>query len=414
VVLLLLIGVVGGVAMAAVAGARRTQSSFPAYLASTNPADVQVFTEFDPITGTGYSPRVDRAIAGVRYVRRAVDVIGFDGTLQPLGPARRGAVPGEAPPSLEGSPDGEYFTQDRLRVVRGRMADPSRSNEMVMSAGAAAEEGLRIGSALRLAFFTTAQVNSSSFAGYPADKPHLVIALKLVGIVEDSAQIVQDDDAALGDQLAVITPALTRRLESCCAYYSYVSLQLDGGTRHEPAVLSAMRKITPDLGQAGGSQTSAPLVAKAERTIRPEAIAFGVFGLITFLAALVIGGQVVSRLVRRNAEDGAVLRALGAGPAMSICDGLIGVVGAVLAGAVLAVAVAVGLSPLAPIGPVRPVYPDPVPPEYSIDRLTWTIASRLDAVMPGWPGVAQDRLPADVPGTRRGCPGVPRRPGEGC
>ena len=358
VVLLLLIGVVGGVAMAAVAGARRTQSSFPVYLASTNPADVQVFTEFDPITGTGYSARVDRAIAGVRYVRRAVDVIGFDGTLQPLGVASRGAVPGEAPPSLEGSPDGEYFTQDRVSVVQGRMADPARSNEMVMSAGAAAEEGLRIGSALRLAFFTTAQVNSSSFAGYPADKPYLVIALKLVGIVEDNAQIVQDDDAALGNQLAVVTPALTRRLESCCAYYSYVSLQLDGGTRHEPAVLSAIRKITPDLGQAGGSQTSAPLVAKAERTIRPEAIAFGVFGLITFLAALVIGGQVVSRLVRRNAEDGAILRALGAGPAMTICDGLIGVVGAVLAGAVLAVAVAVGLSPLAPIGPVRPVYPD--------------------------------------------------------
>ena len=356
VVLLLLIGVVGGVSMAAVAGARRTQSSFPVYLASTNPADVQAFTEFDPITGTGYSPRVDRAITGVRYVRRAVDVIGFDGTLQPLGPALRGGVPGEAPPSFEGSPDGEYFTQDRVSVVQGRMADPARSNEMVMSAGAAAEESLRIGSALRLAFFTTAQVNSA-FAGYPAGKPYLVIALKLVGIVEDNAQIVQDDDAALGNQLAVITPALTRRLESCCAYYSYVSLQLDGGRRHEAAVVSAVRKITPDLGQAGGAQTSAPLVAKAERTIRPEAIAFGVFGLITFLAALVISGQVVSRLVRRNAEDGAILRALGAAPAMTVCDGLIGVVGAVVAGSLLAVALAVGLSPLAPIGPVRPVYP---------------------------------------------------------
>ena len=78
-----------------------------------------MFTEFDPITGTGYSPKVDRAIARVRYVRRAVDVIGFDGTLQPLGPARQGGVPGEAPPSVEGSPDGEYFTQDRVSLVRG-------------------------------------------------------------------------------------------------------------------------------------------------------------------------------------------------------------------------------------------------------------------------------------------------------
>ena len=87
--LVLLLGLVGGVAMAAVAGARRTQSSFPAYLASTNPGDLQAFTEFDPISGTGYSPKVDRAIARVRYVRRAADVIGFDGTLQPLGPVAR-------------------------------------------------------------------------------------------------------------------------------------------------------------------------------------------------------------------------------------------------------------------------------------------------------------------------------------
>jgi FtsX-like permease family len=355
--LIVLIGVVGGVAMAAVAGARRTQSSFPAYLASTNPGDVQVFTEFDPITGTGYSARIDRAIARVRYVRRAADVIGFDGTLQVLGPGSAGGVPGEAPPSVEGSPDGEYFTQDRVSVVQGRMADPSRSDEIVMSAGAAAEEGLRVGSVLRLAFFTTAQVNSSSFAGYPADKPHLVITLRLVGIIEFDAQIVQDDDAALGNQLAVLTPALTRRLESCCAYYSYVSLQLDGGTRHEATVLSATTKITPPLGQVGGSQTSAPLVAKAERTIRPEAVALGLFGLITALAALVISGQLISRLVRRDAEDGAILRALGAAPAMTICDGLIGVVGAVVTGSLLAVAVAVLLSPLAPIGPVRPVYP---------------------------------------------------------
>jgi len=42
--------------------------------------------------------------------------------------------------------------------------------------------------------------------------------------------------------------------------------------------------------------------------------AFEAFGLIAALAALVISGQMIGRLVRRNAEDGAVLRALGAGP----------------------------------------------------------------------------------------------------
>src|ERR1022692_2274363 len=56
----------------------------------------------------------------------------------------------------------------------------------------------------------------------------------------------------------------------------------------------------------------------------------------------------------------------------------------------------------------------PVPLEYSIGWLTCAIASRLDVVMVGLPGAAKDRLSADVPGTRPGRRGVPRRPGEGC
>jgi hypothetical protein len=58
--------------------------------------------------------------------------------------------------------------------------------------------------------------------------------------------------------------------------------------------------------------------------------------------------------------------------------------------------------------------PELVALEYSIGCVTCTVADMMDAVMVGLPGAAQDRLPADVPGTRPGCPGVPRRPGEGC
>ena len=54
-----------------------------------------------------------------------------------------------------------------------------------------------------------------------------------------------------------------------------------------------------------------------------------------------------------------MLRALGARPAMTAADGLTGILGAVVAGSLLAVGVAVALSPVAPIGPVRPVYPSP-------------------------------------------------------
>ncbi len=358
--LVVLIGVVGGVALAAVAGARRTQSSFPTYLASTNPSDLGMFTEFGPATNTGYSARVSEAVARVPFVERAVPVVGFDGTLQVLGHHHGRGVPGEAPPAVEGSTgtDAAYFSTDRVTVLQGRMADPKRADEIVMSAGAAAQYGLHLGSTLPVAFFTDAQAGQPNFSGYPHDKPHLIVPFKLVGIVEWDTQVVQDDDAALGNQIAVITPALTRQLETCCAYYSYVSFHLKGGLAHEAAVVSAVNKVIPDLGPVGGSTTNAPYVAKAERAIRPEAIALGVFGLIAALAALVINGQVISRLIRRNAEEAAIVRALGAGPVMAMADGLAGVVGAVAAGSLLAVGVAVGLSPLAPIGPVRPVYPD--------------------------------------------------------
>ncbi len=360
--LILIIGAIGGVAMASAAGARRTQSAFPVYLKSTNPSNVQAFTEFDPITNVGYSARVDRAISRIRYVKRSVDVIGFDGTLQVLGThgkIRSQTIPGEAPPSVEGSLNGEYLTQDRVTLVKGRLANPDRENEFVMSAGAAAEEGLRLGSKLPVAFFTTAQVNSPKFAGYPKDRPNLLIDLKLVGIVQADFQVVQDDDALLGDQFAVLSPALTRRLAPCCAYYSYVGLQLQNDARHESYVIAAVKKVTPNLGPAGGSQTDAPEVARVERAIRPQDIAFGAFGLIAGLAVLLIGSQIIARLTRRNENDGAILRALGAGPSVITADGLIGIGGSVVAGSVLAVAVAVGLSPLAPFGAVRSVYPDP-------------------------------------------------------
>jgi hypothetical protein len=51
---------------------------------------------------------------------------------------------------------------------------------------------------------------------------------------------------------------------------------------------------------------------------------------------------------------------------------------------------------------------DPVPLEYSTEGLTCPIASRPVAVMVGWPGAAQDRLLADVPGPRCGRAVVPR------
>ena len=98
---------------------------------------------------------------------------------------------------------------------------------------------------------------------------------------------------------------------------------------------------------------------QGEQAVRPLSLALGVFGVIAGLAALVIGSQSITRLVRRSSSDREVLRALGGGPADTTADGLLGILAAVALGALGAAGVAIAISPLAPLGPVRAVLPAP-------------------------------------------------------
>ena len=116
------------------------------------------------------------------------------------------------------------------------------------------------------------------------------------------------------------------------------------------------------------------VLARAERTLKPESIALGVFGGIAGLAALLIAGQVIGRRIRLNTDELDVLRALGADPQMTIGDGLVGTMGAVLLGTLLAGLVAVGLSPLGPLGPIGPLIPLAL-------RVDWTVVGLGMAVL---------------------------------
>jgi hypothetical protein len=106
-------------------------------------------------------------------------------------------------------------------------------------------------------------------------------------------------------------------------------------------------------------QVAAQTAQEADESIRPEGLALGAFGCIAGLTALLIALEEMARQRRNRDEDLAIMRSLGASPAMTVADGLIGTAGAVAVGGLVAGAVAVALSPFAPIGPARPVYPDP-------------------------------------------------------
>lgn len=109
--LVLLIGLVGGVAIGSAAAARRTQSSFSVFLSSTNPSDLSV-----PIypagaigtSGPSYSARLTNQIAGlpgVKHVEAWVDVN--------AAPLRPGPPPWVTWPRSTRPPASTAFTSNR-------------------------------------------------------------------------------------------------------------------------------------------------------------------------------------------------------------------------------------------------------------------------------------------------------------
>jgi hypothetical protein len=352
--IVLLVGLVGGVAMGAVAAARSTQSSFPTLLRSVDASDLGGAVSFyNPSTGfkAGYYPSLVRTIEHLPHVKNLESEVGLG--LLPLG-ANGLPVPA-ANWVADGSVNGLGFDEDRLIVAHGRLPDPQRPDEFVMDSATAKSWGVHLGEVVSFGVFTNAQS-----VGNPGGlRPISRLTAKLVGIGTTSAEnLVEDqfDADAGGSQTVLFTPALTKRLLRCCAENTIVGAQVDGGGRYESTVAAEIARVLPKAVPFSAVLASTS-IAKAERAVRPESIALAVFGGIAAMAALVIGGQVIGRRIRMDEDDLDVLRALGAGPAMTLSDGLVGVLAAVIAGSLLAAVVAVSLSPVAPLGPARPYLP---------------------------------------------------------
>ncbi|MGC1420483.1 MAG: FtsX-like permease family protein [Acidimicrobiales bacterium] len=344
----LLVGSIGGLALGSVSAARRTQASFNVFLASTNPSDLTV---------TLYAPNVSSVLARLPHVRH-VSMSSYGMNAFP--PGHDGA-PDFVPALLDGdvtstgSMTGEYFTQDKVAVLAGRMADPRKADEFMADAEAEHLMGWHLGEYVKMYFYTNAQAARSDF-GTNKVKPHAILSMHLVGTIVLNDDVLLDQVDRKPDFM-IFTPALTRQYVNNAINYNQYGLQLDHGLRDLSAVQREIISILP-RGTTYSFGISSVIAAEVNRSIEPESIALGVFGLITLLVALVIAAGLVARTLRSESDDIDVMRALGANPTMTSLASLLGLIAAIVLGAVLAVGVAVLLSPLSPIGPVRPVYPD--------------------------------------------------------
>jgi hypothetical protein len=363
--IVLLVALVGGLSMGAVAAARRTQSAFPIYAAATKVPELNGITDFvsglSGAAGLGYDPARLRAIARLPHVQSIISFAGLNTV-----PLSKNGVPISVPdfPAESGEGAGSLVnikTQVAgfgASIVSGRLPNPARPDEFAVTPATAQHFHLHVGEVVPFGVYTNAQTLLPKF-GTAAVKPYRRFDGTLVGIAVSSDEIVQDDVDALNDNLFVFSQALTRQFLTCCTAYTPSSVVVAGGNRYVNTVQREISNVLPKGFPPFAANPGTLLVTKAERAIKPESIALAVFGGITALAALLIGAQLIGRQLRRDAEELETLRALGAPPATTIADGLLGVVAALGLGALLAVGVALGLSPLAPLGPTRPVYPYP-------------------------------------------------------
>ena len=234
-----------------------------------------------------------------------------------------------------------------------------------MTADAARLLHWHVGQVVPMVAYSFQQVATAG-TGVPKGPPLLRVNAKIVGQVALSNAIV-NDSVDRYPTYVLFTPALTKKvIAGAGAGFPSYTLRLDHGSKDVAAVERELINALPP-GSFYNFHVTSVFEGEAERAIKPESIAVGVFGAIALLAALLIASQAISRAIRRNARDLVALRALGAGPAMTATDSLLGILGAIVIGAVIACALSVGLSPVSPIGAVRQV--DPAP-GFSFD---WTV-----------------------------------------
>ncbi len=357
-----LVGVIGGIALASVTAARRTDSSYPDYLASTNPSGL-IIQPNSNFTGTETVAQAYRLYQQLLAQMRHLPHVTGLATADAFNAVRLTPRGGYGPVlftqvQLVASGSGMFTRQDRLTIISGRKA--MRPDEVVATSRAAAQLHLHVGSRLAVGIYASAAAH-----GLPPFYRKLELTVTGIGVV--STQVVQDDIDADRTGFLIGTPALDQEFASCCTNTSYIGLKVAGGGRYDSTVAGEYLHLTgtSTIFVGGGAQllqllelyNTASIEAEAQSAIHPEAIALGVFGIIAALAALIIGAQSISRQVRAATDDADILRALGAGPGATTADGVLGILAAVAAGALLAVAVAIGLSPFSLFGPVRQVQP---------------------------------------------------------
>ena len=338
--LALLIGMAGGAATAAAAGARRAQSAYPRFVAWANAADV---------TTGGFDSSLDakKVYATIEHLPSVAgwtrgQVVSFAArlpngrlvTLPQLGfatdPLGRAGV-----------------TINRFKILSGRAVDPDAPDEAVVDFGIAERYGLRVGSVVEALLGDSPDVKHATF-----------VPLHVVGIVAQPGAF-----PALGTggafPLIDVSPAFVSahhiNIEPNADTTSLLIWLRDG----QAGVPEFKKELLDAVPGSVDLTIQSVQTAGIQRTMGLEVMALWALAALIALAAFAVLGQSVARQTYLDAGEFPALRAIGMSRSQLLLLGILRAAIAGVAAAAIAVVVAASLSPLTPIGLSRTAEPHP-------------------------------------------------------
>jgi len=350
-VLTLVVGVTGGVVLAAVAGARRTVSAYPRLIAWAHPADSGLFLS----GGFGQSPVDPSAVRALPEVKSTA--IGYQVAFTPQAPDGRYIDIGQGAGSTSSGTQFQGVNGGRVKILEGRMSDPQNVHEIMVGQGTASVDHVHVGDHMFLRFLKPGEDPTpfGSAQDY-ADIPKSILTAPFEATVAGITFSVGDfGDNSFGD--VTFTPAFNRVEGPHIARFAIMVVRLRHGTADLPRFQQDIQKLAH--GGYGGTGSVLDTFGAFQRTVRPYSTALYLFAILAAIAGLLVFGQAITRLTFADGLESPTLRAVGMTRTELVGLGLTraGLIG--LGAAALAVGVAVALSTLMPMGLAKPADPNP-------------------------------------------------------
>ena len=326
-----LVALVSGFVMAAAVTARRTAAALPDFTARHG-YDALVYSNH-PLPELTRFPQVSRVTtvhAPFSFAGRCVSC------RTQIDPAATFSVIEVPPVSLSRV----------VKLLSGRMPDQSNPDEVLASYSLASDNGVHIGSVIRVLTPTPAQVKLAQKVG--ASKVNIAAvsrrSLRVVGLVVAENEF----PAGTGSRYDLFTTkAYAAAVNPRTQVYPFYYVQLRRGAADLPAFESQLRPL------GSGADALDVDAATVQRAIRPQVVGWWVLAGLVALAGLAVIGQAAARQFVTDQDDHQALSAVGLRVPQFVAVGLAraAIIGA--AGAAGAVALATLLSPLTPVGEAR-------------------------------------------------------------